>query len=634
VSSAHHGTAPGSAPRRAVTAEAAARLGASALPGERCALRVWAPYAHCVEVVLVDDEGDVARSGIARLEPEAAGYHAGLLEAVPPGTAYLFRLDGRKLRPDPASREQRRGVHGPSWVAEPEFPWTDDGWRPPPLADWVLYELHVGTFTDDGTFDGIQPYLAGLRDLGVTAIELMPIAQFPGDRNWGYDGVFPFAAQWSYGGLPALRRLVDACHDTGLAVVLDVVHNHVGPEGNHLADFGPYFTDRRHTPWGPAINFDGPGSDEVRRFFVDSALFWTLDCHVDGLRLDAVQAIVDPSPRPFLEELAERVHAQAERRGRTVLLIAETDANDPRLVRSPAQGGYGMDAHWSDDFHHALHALLTGEDNGYYADFGSAAELGRVFRDGYAYGGRYSRFRGRRQGRDAAGVAAERFVVYAQNHDQAGNHGAGERLPALIDFEGLKLAAAATLLSPFVPLLFMGEEYGEVAPFPFFVSHGDPALVEAVRQGRARDLEAFGWTTRPPDPGSPATFLAARLDRSRARQSTGLALERLYAELLRVRSGLYDRGLPPDELVEAEVADDGRTLLIQARDGHFALLLNFGNSEAEASLPAGHWRCALDTADARWAGPVLNAPVAVHRDGRTWLRAAARSARLLLRDLA
>lgn len=340
-------------------------LGAIYLGDGRCRFRVWAPFSQRVQVHII-----APQDRVVPLARDSWGYHQGMVEGAEPGSLYLYLLDGGKERPDPASRSQPQGVHGPSEVVDPTFPWEDGAWSGLPLRDYVIYELHVGTFTPEGTFEAVIPHLDYLRDLGVTAVELMPVAQFPGGRNWGYDGVYPFAVQDSYGGPSGLKLLVDACHQRGLAVALDVVYNHRGPEGNYLGDYGPYFTERYRTPWGHALNFDGADSDDVRRYFVENALFWVTEYHVDALRLDAVHAILDHAPRTFLEDLAEAVHEQAERLNRRVYLMPESSANDARLIRSRELGGYGLDAQWNDDFHHALHTLLTGERQGYYQDYG------------------------------------------------------------------------------------------------------------------------------------------------------------------------------------------------------------------------------------------------------------------------
>ncbi|HZD18776.1 MAG TPA: malto-oligosyltrehalose trehalohydrolase, partial [Actinomycetota bacterium] len=503
------------------------RLGATHLGGGRTRYAVWAPGARRLEVVL-----DGRREALERGE---GGLFAGEIDRSGPGTRYRLSLDGADPLPDPASRHQPEGVDGPSAVVDlGGFPWTDRAWRGLPLDRLAIYELHVGTFTSDGTFDGVIDRLDDLVDLGITAVEVMPVAQFPGERNWGYDGVFPFAAQDSYGGVEGLARLVDAAHDRGMAVILDVVYNHLGPEGNVLPDFGPYFTDRYVTPWGGALNFDGPGSGGVRRFFIENALWWLLDLHVDALRLDAIQGIVDTTARPFLAELSEAVDEAAARTGRSLHLIAETDRIDPGIVAPRDRHGLGIHAMWADDLHHALHALLTGERGGYYADFGRREQLAGALRDGSWVSGPYSRPRaGRRAPIDA--VPPVRLVVYAQNHDQVGNRPRGRRLGRLLDEEQRKLASGLVLLSPFIPLLFMGEEYGEPSPFHYFVSHSDPELVESVRRGRLEELSHFAWPEEPPDPQDERTFLSSKLRWDLRTEGEHAALLALHRELLRLR---------------------------------------------------------------------------------------------------
>ncbi|MBX6333569.1 MAG: malto-oligosyltrehalose trehalohydrolase, partial [Gemmatimonadaceae bacterium] len=512
------------APRREATADAplthgapvtsslwSLERGATVLADGTTRFAVWAPRATRVDVVITAGPS----AGRHALAAHAGGVFEGVVPGAGAGTDYAYSLDGGPPRPDPMSRWQPHGVHGPSRVVDPRtFTWTDAGWTGIAMPDYVFYELHVGTFTAAGTFDAVIPHLAELAALGVTAIELMPVAQFPGTRNWGYDGVHPFAAQNSYGGPEGLARLVDAAHAHGLAVALDVVYNHLGPEGNYLGEFGPYFTDTYHTPWGAAVNFDGPGSDEVRRYVIDNALSWVTDFHVDALRLDAVHGIFDASAEHILAELAARVHAQGARLGRRIQVIAESDLNDPRLVRPRARGGYALDAQWSDDFHHAVHVALTGERRGYYAGFHGARDVAAALERRFVYEGQYAPHRDRRHGASATDVPADRFVIAIQNHDQVGNRARGERLASLVPFASLELAASLLLLAPYVPLLFMGEEYGETHPFQYFVSHTDPALVEAVRRGREAELESFAWEGPIPDPGAEATFTRSVLDRS------------------------------------------------------------------------------------------------------------------------
>ena len=426
---------------------------------------------------------------------------------------YSYSLDGGPSRPDPRSPWQPVGPDGASrWVGHGVFPWSDGSWRGMPLSEAVLYELHVGTFTEDGTFDAAIKRLPHLLELGVTAIELMPVAEFPGEHGWGYDGVDLFAPHHAYGGPEGLKRLVDACHARGLAVVIDVVYNHLGPSGNYLREFGPYFTKKYATPWGDAINLDGPDSDEVRRFIVDNALMWLRDYHCDGLRLDAIHAIVDASSTHILEEIAAAVRGLEGESGRTFWVIAESDLNDPRIITPTARGGYGLDAQWSDDFHHSLHALLTGERMGYYSDFGSLEDLADALEQAFVFIGQHSDYRRRRHGRKPEGLEATRFLGYLQNHDQVGNRAQGDRSGALIDPDLLKVAAAIVFTSPFVPMLFMGEEWGATTPFQYFTDHLDPELGHAVSQGRRREFAAFGWDpSEVPDPQDPATFERSRL---------------------------------------------------------------------------------------------------------------------------
>lgn len=491
--------------------------------------RVWAPAAHQVDLVIARDRWP--------LVPERGGWWSIDLPSVGPGTDYRFSVDGGEPRPDPRSPWQPAGVHGPSRVVDQTaFPWTDAGWNAPPLASAIVYELHIGTFTPEGTFDSAIARLDHLVDLGVTHVELMPVSEFPGARGWGYDGVDLYAPHHAYGGPDALKRLVNACHARGLAVILDVVYNHLGPDGNYLAVYGPYFTDRHHTPWGAAINFDGPDSDEVRRFFIDNALMWFRDYHVDGLRIDAVHAIVDTSATHFLEALAIEVRALEAVLGRHLTLIAESDLNDPRLLWSTERGGYGLDAQWSDDFHHALHTVLTGERNGYYADFGSVADLAKALRDVYVYDGRFSPFRRRHHGRPVGDLAGSRFLGYLQNHDQVGNRAQGERSSHLLSLGRQKVGAALVLTAPFVPLLFQGEEWGASTPFQYFTDHGDPGLARAVTEGRRREFAAFGWKPEEiPDPQDPATFLRSKLDWSERDRPPHADLLEWHRRLIRLR---------------------------------------------------------------------------------------------------
>ncbi len=590
-------------------------LGAIPLGPDRCAFRVWAPAAKKVALHLL---GPAER--VVTLVKNELGYHTAVVEGVPAGSDYRFCLDDGPGRPDPASRWQPQGVHGPSRIPDPRFAWTDQAWFGLPLRDYVLYELHVGTFSHEGTFDGVIGHLSALKDLGITAIELMPVAQFPGSRNWGYDGVCPFAVQDSYGGPAGLKRLVNTAHELGLAVVLDVVYNHFGPEGNYLREFAPYFTDRYRTPWGQALNFDGPHSDEVRRYFIENALYWQTEFHLDALRLDAVHAIRDFSAVPFLEELAEACHHQSNRLNRRFHLIAESDMNMARHILPRSLGGYGLDAQWSDDFHHCLHVLLTGEQAGYYEDFGGVDQFAKVWREGYAFTGEPSRHRRHRHGSSPRRNPVEQFVVCSQNHDQVGNRKLGDRLSATLSFDQQRLAAGAVLLSPFVPLLFMGEEYGDPAPFQYFISHTDPALVEAVRKGRAAEFAAFGWKGTVPDPQAETTFQRCQLNHALASQGRYQALREFYRELLNLRRQTPALAGVAKETMETTAFGVEGVLMIRqwTQDDEIVLVLNFSGARrsVELPLPAGEWRKCLDSADPRWTGPGTLAAAEVSSSGR------------------
>jgi maltooligosyltrehalose trehalohydrolase len=592
--------------------------GALCLGDDCCTFTVWAPSVQQVAVRLLPP-----LDRVVPLVRADRGYHSATVTDVPPGTRYLYVLDGGVERPDPASRCQPEGVHGPSEVCSRDFNWTDSSWRGIPLQDYVIYELHVCAFTLEGTFDSIIPRLQDLRGLGVTAIELMPVAQFPGERNWGYDGSYPYAVQNSYGGPEALKRLVDACHGAGLAAVLDVVYNHFGPDGSYAGDFGPYFTDRYHTPWGRAINFDGPGSDEVRRFFIENALYWMREFHFDALRLDALHAILDMSATPFLAKLSREVGKLRQETGRQLYLIGESDLNDPRLIRVRERGGLGLDAQWSDDFHHALHTLLTGERTGYYADFGSVEQLATAWREGYTYAGEYSVYRQMRHGAPAADLPPHCFVVCTQNHDQVGNRAMGDRLSTCVSFEHLKLAAACVLLSPHIPLLFMGEEYGETVPFPYFVHHLDLALIDAVRKGRRKEFEAFGWQGGVPDPQDIDTFLSAKLDWAKRGESHHRVLLSWYRELLRVRreEPLLTQSESVREHVQSFESYKAMMVWRQGEGATLVLAFNFGDIAWDAGvvMPEGRWVKLLDSADEGWGGAGSGVPPELESDGRTKL---------------
>lgn len=577
-------------------------IGARYRGNGRCDISVWAPTRQRVALRVAGK-----RTSEVEMVPGERGYHHAQLDGAQPGDRYSFLLDNDLERPDPASMWQPDGVHAPSAIVDhAAYRWHDQQWTGIPLETMVFYELHVGAFSPERTFAGVVPRLDELRALGVTAIEIMPVAQFPGSRNWGYDGAYPFAVQHSYGGVGGLKQLVDECHARGLAVVLDVVYNHLGPEGNYLHDFGPYFTGKYQTPWGMAVNFDDEHADEVRNYFIGNALYWLREFHIDALRLDAVHAIYDRSAYPFLQELADTVQSFSAADGRARYLIAESDLNDSRIVRPPEQGGYGLDAQWSDDFHHSLHTVLTGESSGYYRDFGALEQLARAFTDGYVYSGQYSEFRKRRYGNAAADLPGCRFVVCTQNHDQVGNRMLGERLSQLVDFESQKLAASALLLSPYLPLLFMGQEYGETRPFLYFVSHTDPELVEAVRQGRKCEFEEFhAGEGEPPDAQDESTLARSTLDWSARTVGAGRALLKYYAFLLELRAANPSLGAAKEQITARCLPEQQALIVVRGSGaGSIAAALNFAPDESEVCLDVGMPLVRIaDSADERWGGP-------------------------------
>ncbi|GAB2585387.1 malto-oligosyltrehalose trehalohydrolase [Spirosoma areae] len=592
---------------------------------EGACVRVWAPFARSVAL------RHCAQNQLIPLQPDGA-YWQTTTNQLQPGDTYTFILNGTLERPDPASLAQPEGVHGHSQAIDTApFLWTDANWHNLPLEDYLLYELHTGTFSPEGTFSGIENRLDYLVELGINAIEIMPVAQFPGTRNWGYDGVFPFAVQHSYGGGAGLQRLVDACHRRGLAVVLDVVYNHMGPEGNYFADFGPYFTNKYQTPWGNALNFDDNYSDSVRRYFIENVLMWFRDFHVDALRLDAVHAIHDAGETHLLQEIRQYVDELMAQTGRQHYLIIESDQNDTRFIQPVAEQGYGMDAQWNDEFHHALRVTAGGEPTGYYADYEGIRHLAKSYKDAYVYDGTYMPRRARIVGKSTQGHAGRQFVVFSQNHDQIGNRMLGERASQLVSVEMQKLMAGAVMSSPYLPMLFMGEEWGELNPFLYFVSHSDPALVEAVREGRKKEFAAFQTTQEAPDPQDERTFERSQLQWHRLSQEPHKTLFRYYQTLLTLRKQSSLRH--PDRESVAVIVDEARQTLTLFRQHKqpkpnsrtelletVVCLMNFSSEPQSLTLPAqdGHWRNLLDSADPRWLGPVAapsmvagNTPVTV-----------------------
>ena len=508
-------------------------------------------------------------------------------------------------------------MHGPSVVVDPNrFVWTDQEFAGHALGELAFYEIHVGTFTPPGTFEAIIPHLARLVELGVTAVELMPIAEFPGSRNWGYDGVHLWAPQSTYGGPRGLRRFVDACHARGLSVFLDVVYNHVGPEGNYLAEYGPYFADRTQTAWGPAINYDGTGSDGVRRHVIENGRMWVSEFHIDGFRLDAIHAIHDTSPVHVLTEFADAVRGEAARLGRRVHVIAESHDNDRRIVLPSSAGGLGLDAVWSDDFHHALHRQLTGETSHYYVDFGSEQHLDRAVAEGFAYQGEPSEYFGRPRGTPSADLAGEHFVICLQNHDQVGNRPQGDRIGTLVPFEAVKLAAGLMFVTPAIPLLFMGEEYGETARFQFFCSFLDRNLGEAVRKGRTEEMSR--WETSAPiaDPNAPNTFVSSRLNHSLAGAPRHRGLREYYRRWLALRRTHPALGTGHKELTKVTRDAEGDVLIVTRATPageELKLVANLSPKTQALSLDAPGWRVLIDSDAETFGGSGTAVPLAPYQ---------------------
>jgi maltooligosyltrehalose trehalohydrolase len=550
--------------------------------------RVWAPKPKKVELQL----------GAKRLSMQQVEGGWWLLEVsfAEAGAEYGFVLDDEGPFPDPRSAWQPQGIDGPSrTVDHAAFRWTDTNWHAPPLSSAIIYELHIGTFTPAGTFDAVIDKLDYLKNLGITHVELMPVNEFSGSHGWGYDGVDLYAPHHAYGAPEGLKRLVDACHGRGLAVILDVVYNHLGPAGNYLGKFGPYFTRKYASPWGEGINFDDGDNTEVRRFFCDNALMWLRDYHFDGLRLDAVHAIVDTSAIPFLEQLSAEVKSLETQLQRNLVLIPESDLNDPRLLWSAERGGFALDAQWSDDFHHALHTVLTGEKKGYYADFGSLEDLCKALRNAFVYDGKYSHFRRRVHGRPPEGLNGHRFLGYLQNHDQVGNRARGERSAQLMSTGRLKIAAALVMMSPFIPMLFQGEEWGAGTPFLYFTNHQDPKLGEAVRNGRRGEFAAFGWNPEEiPDPQAQETFQRSKLNWSEPAHPVHTDLVEWHRRLIQLRKSepcLSDGAL---ERITTR-ADEAQGWFFISR-GSVVVCCNIGRQTARIPLPCGEMRVVLASA--------------------------------------
>ena len=539
---------------------------------------VWAPYAEeSVRLVIDGDRHQMQRadSGYWHLEHDAA-----------PGTRYEYSLDGGAPYADPRALRLPTGPDGPAEVVDlGSFGWTDAGWRGVPLPGSVIYEMHVGTFTPQGTFDAAVERLDHLADLGVDLVELMPVATFPGRHGWGYDGVGLYAVHEPYGGPAALARFVDACHGRGLGVCLDVVYNHLGPSGNHLMQFGPYFTDRYGTPWGQALNLDDADSDEVRRFIIDNAVMWLRDFHIDGLRLDAVHALFDDRAITLLEEMSAEVGALSAGIGRPLWLIAESDRNDPLTVTPREGGGLGLHAQWADDVHHALHVILTGETQGYYEDFARPGALAKTLGGMFLHDGTYSSFRRRTHGRpvDRARTPGWRFVVSLQTHDQVGNRATGDRLSVTLPAGRLAAGAALLLTSAGTPMLFMGEEWGASTPWQYFTDHTDPGIAEAVRRGRRDEFASHGWDRHEvPDPQSDETVRRSRLDWDEVEQPSHRRLLDWYTALIRLRRERPELGDPRLDLVEVDEEVEAQTVVVR-RGGH-VVVVNLADSSRQVPL--------------------------------------------------
>lgn len=563
-------------------------------------ISIWSPWAENMAL-------KTAKGQVFDLEKNEHGFWKGQIDTLKAGDRYKLLINDKKELPDPASLSQPEGVHGWSEITDiHNFKWTDDFWRNPPINDYLFYELHAGTFSATGDFKGIELKLDHLIDLGITAIEIMPVAQFPGERNWGYDGVFPFAVQNSYGGARALQQLVNTCHQKGLAVVLDVVYNHLGPEGNYLSEFGPYFTEKYKTPWGNAINFDDAWCDGVRQYFIENALMWFRDFHIDALRLDAVHAIRDFSPNHILKEIKEHVDELGEDTGKQYYLIVECDLNDPRYIDPLQMNGYGMDAQWMDEFHHALRVTAGQQRNGYYSDFNGIADLAKTYRDAYVYTGQYSEQRHKNFGVQTNNPG-EQFVVFSQNHDQVGNRMLGERTSLLMSFEMQKLLAGAVMVSPFLPLLFMGEEWSAKAPFQYFVSHSDKELIKAVQKGRREEFKEFHAEGETPDPEAQETFNRSKLNWKELEKEPHQTMFSYYKALIRLRKNNTVLKSNNRNSLKVDFNEQYKTLVLHRWNEKQAVLCLMNFSEERQTIivedAERQWEKALDSSNTQWGGP-------------------------------
>jgi len=576
-------------------------IGANYSDGE-CIFRVWAPEKKRVSLHLVSSEPEEIA-----MQKDEEGYFETTVGNLLPDIKYYYTIeDSSDKLPDPASRFQPDGVHQASQIVDhKQYPWQNDNWRGLPLSSLIFYEIHVGTFTKEGTFEAIIPFLDHLADLGITAIELMPVSQFPGNRNWGYDGVYPFAVQNSYGRPEKLKELIDAAHSKGIAVFLDVVFNHFGPEGNYVDRFGPYFTDTYCTPWGNAVNLDKDYSDGVREYFFQVIAHWYEHYRLDGLRVDAVHMMFDNGAVNFWEMTAGRLNALRQRLGRDFYLIAESDLNSPRTVKSPEFGGWNFNAQWLDDFHHALYVLLDKDGQERYEDFGQLEQLAKAYTDGFVHSGEYVKFRKRNHGSSSRGLSGETFVVFNQNHDQVGNRVGGERLSMLVDLERQKIAAAAILLSPYLPMLFMGEEFAAATPFFYFVSHSEKDLIEMVVEGRKKEFENYKWETDPPNPQDESTFENSKLNWEQREEGNHLIILNWHKELIKLRKTHptlhnFDKNDIRVNLLENKGLVIHRKCAHQKRE--LLCIINLSEKESSLVVPdyKSEWAKIIDSKQQKW----------------------------------
>jgi maltooligosyltrehalose trehalohydrolase len=575
----------------------------------RCEFRIWAPKAKTLHLLIEGKSQPIA------MNRQNYGYWSNRIEDISPGVRYRYQINDAESYPDPASLSQPDGVHGASEVIDlSDFQWTDDNWKGIPLNEMIQYELHPGTFTPEGNFNGVGSKIKYLKHLGVNTIELTPVAQFSGHRNWGYDGVYPFAVQNTYGGAKGLMELVNECHHNEMAVILDVVYNHFGPEGNYSSMFGHYFSEKYLTPWGQPVNFDGAYSDAVRNFVVQNALMWCRDFHIDGLRLDAVHAIYDFSAKHIMQELAENIEELGRETGKYYCLIAESHLNDVRYIKPISAGGYGLDGQWSDDFHHAVHTLATGENKGYYADFGEPQQLSKAIKDAFVFDGVYSRFRKKTYGNSTRDIKGEQFVIFSQNHDQVGNRLHGDRLISVAGFEMAKVVAATMFLTPNVPMLFMGEEYGERNPFYYFVSHLDFELNRLVREGRKREFSDF-YDEEARDPDDAETFEASKLSWNIDNDNEKKGMFGFYRELIRLRKSHQVLRLTDKDSLE--ITNSGKVFHLERwhKIHRIVAFFNYGDEAMEYIYTPGHnseMIKILDSGELQWSGSGNTYPESLH----------------------